>query len=126
VIAITPRTYQVIDDAIEQTEYKKGNGETDAKVPALEINPSDFVLRVAGKTKSGQLSVQSYLARFNKIKSWLDNPYITPTNVRVSGQIHLAKEMKEASGEVDYIEIAKRFSINAPTHMVKAKLESYI
>ena len=116
-------------DAIEQTVYLKGNGETDANNPMLEINPSEYVLRVAGKTKFGQITVQSYLARFNKIKSWIDNPYITPTNVRVSGQIHAAKEIKERNGEVtreDYIEIGKRFNSNALPHMIKAKLESYI
>lgn len=129
VIDITPRTYQVIQDAIKQPLYKKGNGETDAKVPELEINKTDYVLRIAGKTKEGQITVQSYLARFNKVKSWIDNPYITPTNVRVSGQIYAAKEIKEMNGEVtkeDYIEIGKRFNINALPHMIKAKLESYI
>lgn len=129
VISIEQRTYQVVRDAIEQTVYLKGNGETDAKVPELEINPTDYVLRAAGKTKSGQLTVQSYLARFNKIKSWTDNPYITPTNVRVSAQIHAAKEIKEINGEVtkdDYITIGNRFNINALPHMIKAKLESYI
>jgi hypothetical protein len=128
-ISISERTYEIISDAVEQSVYLRGNGEADIQVMEFEMNDSEYVLKPAGKTKVGQLGYPALLQRVNRIKKYFGNPYISPTGLKVSGQIYMAQQIKSEKGEVnkeDYIEIGKRFGSNLAWNIIKSKIERYI
>lgn len=129
-VIISERTYKIISDAIEQTIYIKGNGENSGlKAPTIEINPSEYVLRPASKTKFGQLKYSAFLMRVNRIRLYFGSPHISPTNLKISGQAYMAQQIKEQLGEVskeDYIAIGKIFGSELPWNVIRNKVERYI
>jgi hypothetical protein len=129
-IMITERTYDIIRSAIQQGIYLKANGENnDFKSPTMEINPSDYVLRPAGKTRFGQLEYSTFLMRVNRIKQYFGNPYINPTSLKISGQVYMAQKIKEEKGELtkeDYLEIGRVFGSTLPWNVIKSKIDRYL
>jgi site-specific recombinase XerD len=102
-IDITDRTYNIIQDAIEQKEYIRGNGELadNAKGETMVINPTDFVLRSAGSTKFGQITYSSLQMRMNRIKDFFGNPYLNLTNIWHAGMLFHLMKIKIEKGSVD-------------------------
>lgn len=113
-IPISHRTYEIIKSAMAETEYKRGNGDTEANAFAMIINPNDHVVKPAGKTKGGILSYSALNTRIERIKKYFNNPYLSVTNFWISGQIHLAKQIKAEKGKLkkeDYQYINHMFGI---------------
>ena len=113
-IPITDRTYQIIQDAINQKEYWRNNGEMeDTKTGASRvINHSDYVLRPTGSTKQGAIGYAALQMRLNKIKEFFGNDYLNLTNIWHSGMIYHLVNIKAEKGEVtsdDYRKINKLF-----------------
>jgi hypothetical protein len=101
-IPITLRTYEIIQNAISQTDYYRGNGEDigGAKTKTFPINDSEYVVRTSGTKKNGTIGYNTLVARVNRIKAYFGNPYLNITNLWVSGMIHMAKGIKEEKGEL--------------------------
>ena len=113
-IPISKRTYGIIEAAIDQTEYIRGNGELadNAKGETMVINHTDFVLRSAGSTKFGQLTYSTLQMRMNRIKELFGNPYLNLTGVWHSGMLFHLTKIKQETGIVtkeDYQKINKLF-----------------
>jgi hypothetical protein len=131
-IPISDRTYELIMDAYNQTEYLRNNGNVSesARSTIMHLNTSDFILKSSGKNKVGALTYPALLMRMARIKDYFDNPYITINNLWVSGQINLAKQIKEEKGELtkdDYIEINKRFGYaEVYWSLTKQRIQDYI
>lgn len=129
-IPISQRTYQLIQDAINQDEYHNGNGDTTGKAKTRPINDSDYVLKPAGTHLQGQITYAAFQARVIKIKNYFDNPYLSPTNIWTSGMIHVAKQIKEEKGELtreDYQYINKLFGIaHAPWSQTKFRIDRFV
>jgi hypothetical protein len=130
-IAISERTYQLIKDAIDPNGiYHRGNGETDGRIKKLPLSHSEYVLKPVGTKQKGQLTYAALQARVIKIKNYFDNPYLTPTNIWVSGQIHLAKQIMAEKGELtkeDYQYIGSIFGIDkSQWSQIKFKISGFI
>jgi hypothetical protein len=113
-IPITNRTHGIIVDAVDQTEYYKGNGEciSDVKNETMPINRTEYVLRAGGSTKSGKLTYPTLQMRINRIKEFFGNPYLTLTSIWHSGMLYQLSQIKETKGDVtkeDYQKINKLF-----------------
>lgn len=112
-IPISERTYDLIIDAYEQIEYLKGNGEYEGKSKKLNLeSTSTRILKVASRGVDSELSYGTLQSRMIRIKEYFGNPYLTMTNIWVSGMIHLAKQIKEEKGELkkeDWVFVNKRF-----------------
>jgi hypothetical protein len=112
-IPISDRTYNLIIDACEQDVYLKSNGDYEGKSDKLYM-PKDcnYVVKASGSSGTGELSYSGLQVRLIKIKEYFGNPYLTLTNIWVSGMIHLAKTIKAEKGDIqkeDWIFINKRF-----------------
>lgn len=116
-------TMNLITDTINAEEYVKNNGfDYNAKTgnpviikhPEIEINKTPFVLRVAGKNKFDKMDRSNITVAVSNIKKWSDNPYLTPTNIWMSGLIHYAKQIKVERGDLtkeDYLRLHERYGI---------------
>lgn len=103
-IGITDRTYEIIENAINETVYLKGNGEAVSNAKSDVINPGEFILRPSKPNNYGQLGYAAFQSRVIKIKTYFDNPYLTPTNIWISGMIHLGKQIKSQKSELTKVD----------------------
>ncbi|HEY5588235.1 MAG TPA: hypothetical protein VIK86_04675 [Candidatus Paceibacterota bacterium] len=131
-IPISERTYNILQGAIEQTEYLRSNGNFEGQTGVMffTINPSQYVIRPAGKNKIGVFNKSSIRESFGAIKKYVGNPFLSPNNIFFSGLIDLAKQCKEAKGEVsdlDWENISEIYNINnKDSKITKRKYENLI
>jgi hypothetical protein len=126
-IKIDDSTYMLILDAINQTEYMRGNGAVSesAKTDKMAINSSDYVLRAAGSTKMGKIEYQALRMRLTRIKDYFGNDYLNFRNIWFSGMLHKARMIEKTKGEVtieDFKQIHKEFGYN-PIYAFKTQIE---
>lgn len=129
-IPISDRSYNLILDAYNQRYFIKGNGETDAKSTKMSIPPGNKILRSAGNKATAELGYPTFQLRIIRIKDYFGNPYLTATNIWMSGMIHLAKQIKLEKGELekeDWIFLNKRFGYGeAYWSQSKLRISNYI
>jgi hypothetical protein len=131
-IPITSRTYGIIEAAIDQEEYWKGNGELSetTRGETMTINHTEYVLRPAGSTKSGKLTYATLQMRINRIKEFFGNPYITLTSIWHSGMLYHLSQIKENTGRVtndDYRRINKLFGYSESyAHQSKVRFSPFL
>jgi len=90
------------------------------------INPSEYVFRTPGKNKYGKVDYQFFASRIQRMQKWLNNPYISTSNLYFSAIIEYAKGEKKKKGELtkeDYIKINERFEFgeNGEKYLFKTK-----
>lgn len=108
--------FSIIRDAIDQLDYLKYNDESgQLKSKSLELIDTDYVLKKAGKSRSGKIGYQTILGRFKKIKLLFGNKYLTLNSIYRSGMFHYARGLKNKNGELtgkDYELICKKYNFN--------------
>jgi len=90
------------------------------------INQSEYVFRTPGKNKYGKVDYQFFASRIQRMQKWLNNPYISTSNLYFSAIIEYAKGEKKKKGELtkeDYIKINERFEFgeNGEKYLFKTK-----
>ncbi len=113
-IIIDNSTYELVQEAIHQDQYIKGNGEPSASVRSLNmvLNQSEYVIKSSGSKKVGEINYQTLRMRVNRVKDYFGNPYLNIRNIWFSGIIHAIKQIKEQKGELtkeDYINVHRTF-----------------
>jgi len=124
---------ELLKDAIEKKEYVKNNGEesVNMKAKTYNIKVTPYVFRISARENSeDQAKFFNVTSRINRIKLWYGNPYITITNLWISGMIDMAKKIKEEKGELiidDYIEINKYYNYpHEYVYKTRARVEQYL
>jgi hypothetical protein len=129
-IEIEENTYNIIVDAIEQKEYVKSNGNTDAymKCTTMQLAESDYIIRNAGATRDN-VSYASLQMKFNRIKEYIGNSYLNLSYFWQSGMLHQLKKMKEESGELvdnDFKKVHERFGYATPITQTKIRFRNLL
>jgi hypothetical protein len=129
-ISIDLRTYKIIQDAIDETAYQRSNGEPSESSRFNEyiINPTEYVIRVAGSTKGGKINYQSLMMRLSRLKEYFGNDYLNATVLHYSGMVHKAKQIIQDKGTItkeDYADIGKIYDYE-DWYIVKNKVELYL
>jgi hypothetical protein len=105
----------IIVNAMDETEYNKGNGDVSIQMKAryYNIHHTDYVLRVAARDNGNEpIKPINLNSRINRIKAFWGNPYLTITSVWYSGMLDMAKYIKAEKGSIekeDWIAINERF-----------------
>ena len=128
----------ILVEASEQKKYERtlfveSNNTIDK---AYTLVDNEHVLRPTIRSNGIEtLRTQAVRERFNKVKKYQGNSYITPTSVRLSGMIDYAKQYMEESGvetlddlQMDYYKrLYERFGISESLHYAtRGKLKKYI
>lgn len=123
-LQVSLRCIHLIDQAMRQREYIKGNGETldnENILPYFALVSSEYVLRNSITTKHSSPNVDKYTIyrRIDSIKSLFsgqfDAKYLTSKNIVKSGMIKMGRDLLHDRGKLDkseYMEIAHRFRVN--------------
>lgn len=134
---ISDYTIEMIKSTIEDDEYVFNNGifEDNKFRPRGEsqaLVETGFVVKNTVSTKFNKTSITNIVSR---IKEWVDEPYMTPTTIRVSGMIDYAKQIQTEKGykdlqKEDYEDINKRYGIvdinGFAWFNTKTKIKNYI
>lgn len=147
IINVPDLVFEIIQEAVNQTEYQKSNGEMEEKHAELYINnksmappiatiyPTKYVVRTIGRKKLSGVSPIIINSRVAKVSHWNGYDYLNPTNVWLSGMIHFTKEyVKENNLEEltvdDWEMINKRFGYSKNSRqyasVTKNKIEEYV
>jgi len=129
-IEITEETYNIINEAIEQTDYIKGNGElgTYVKAESMPICKSDYVLRNAGKDR-GEVGYPSLQMKFNRLKKYMGNNYLNLSYFWQSGMLNMLRVVKEEKGyleDKDFEKVHKVFGYTAPIQQTKIRFRNLL
>jgi hypothetical protein len=131
-VMIDENSYSLIQEAINQKVYEKGNGEVNitSKSSHMVINQSEYVLRPSGSSKQGELNYNTFRVRINRVREYFGNPYINIRNIWFSGIIHMLKQIKNKNGVLtnqDYINIHKIYGYNeAYIYKTIEEVEKYL
>lgn len=116
---VSSRCISLIEEALEQDEYIKLNGEMEEIKnirPYTDLVNNNYVLRSSiTKTDSYKaIHKHTIYRRIKTIKDLYDSPYLTVKNIAKSGMIWLGKNFLESDGKLEkeqYLIIAERFKI---------------
>lgn len=115
-IEVSSRTIEILDETIYEKEYYKNNGELDGffRSPKFYLANTEYILRPAGRSRTGKIKSQNVHRRLKIIGSIIDNRFLTPTTVWYSGIIEYAKRYKKENNKDelstdDYKAINRRF-----------------
>jgi integrase len=119
IITVDDFTIDLLEDAYLQEIYTINNGDYyDVKKQKNAVRylvPSDYIFKNTSLKFGAQLSYAGVYNRFKSISKWYGNRFLTPSNVRTSGMLHMVNEMIGEDGSVDDLTdeqlemIAKRY-----------------
>lgn len=127
-------TMELIEEAIEQPDYLKGNGEPKptTKSPTMKLKKTDYVLRLSSRSVYEKIDRQVIAQRMRRIFELYDRPFLNVTNVWISGQIEMGKAILKETGKEelttqDYITINKRYGYGEQYwQQTKRRLKDYV
>lgn len=139
-IPMEDRHLEVLEDAYAETEYMKANGDAElvsnAKAKSVTLTESEYILKPTVKKNSEdvRISAQGIRQRIKRVKLYVENQYITPTSIMISGMVEYTKQYMEKKNKVindltmyDYMEIVKRFNIKENNwYTNKLRIERYL
>ena len=97
-IIVSNQTMTLIKDANKETEYMKNNGEVAGlglKTNIYKIIPNEYILRISARADNGAIKPFNIISRLNRVKECYGNPYLTVTNIWMSGMINKAIQIVE-------------------------------
>ena len=132
---ITEQLYSLVQEAANQTLYQfRIKNESTAKVVAMDLTESDYVVRSIvrrSSASSDKPDPQLIRSRVIRLKEDFNNQFLTPTNILYAGMIEYAKEQKKIIGPElsikDYKQINRRFGIPEQyCYKTKEKIKDYV
>lgn len=87
---------QDVDKRDKTKKLGRGIGEK-----TYPINHTDFVFRIAGKNKYDRVRPNFFAERIRMMRVWIDNPFLTPTSIYMSGLIDFAYNVYKRDGELN-------------------------
>lgn len=114
---IDSRSMDIIFQAINQQEYYKGNGQSNARVKTMSLQENGYVVKVAEREGNVEgISTMTIDARIRNFKKWTGLYWLNAKNIFFSGMMERL-QVKELNGEAlvkrDYEDVCKRFGWNA-------------
>jgi integrase len=136
-VNVEPYVIEILKDANAQERYVKSNGEVNdwlqvRRNTELELYQTGYILKPTKQGVFGKMTTQNIGQRIKNIKTLYGNPYISITNIWVSGMIDYAKQIKRKKGieklaKEDILEICRRFDIEEIYWVkTKQKIEKYL
>lgn len=132
-IKVTQRTLELIQDTLDEQVYVPKNGEqTTTKRSVCYVATTPYVFRPAGKNKINKASSQLIMRRLKDMANYYGNPFLTATNIWMSGLITYTKVYKDKEGKTeltmyDYQEICKAYGHNPSNwYNIKTNIENII
>lgn len=107
-LTVSNECLRLIRSAYQETEYKKANGDTNARNPVAEIIPSDYILKnIKGRTKNVHgVDKHTFYRRLSTVGEIFNYPYFTAKNIQKSGMIKMAKDLFLKTGKLDKEELS--------------------
>jgi integrase len=115
---IDDKIIEILIDAYNQEKYLKKNGEISdwmiiRKNTEMELLNTGYILKPTKKGTNEKVSKGVISQRLNMIKDLYGNPFISITNLWLSGMVEYGKQIKQEKGRElegdDYKEICRRF-----------------
>lgn len=134
-LKVEQSTLNLIEDAYSQQYYLKSNGEPDAKsVSSLTsvIKEGIYVVRPIIKSSFKKSTKQMLTQRMKRIFHLYDRPYLNSTNIWISGQIEMGKNILKESGrkellKKDYETINFRYGYDKKYwNQTKRRIKNYV
>jgi len=118
------KRFYVFNNGLKSKKNDEGIYEKTEK--GFQINETDYVFRVPGKNKYGQIDHQLIANRIQRIQKWTNTPYLNISSLYFSSMIDEAKKRKAKKGELtrqDYVDINEAFSYgeNGDIYLNKVK-----
>lgn len=121
IIEVSDETLEILKDANKQEKYIRKNGEVSDWVKIKKndkstLHQNGYILKPSGKSNFGKITAGTIIQRINNLKELYGNPFISVTNIWLSGMVEYAKQIKQEKGndldKDDYIKICRRFGQN--------------
>jgi len=137
-IKVDDYTLDLIKKVIDQDFYVANNGlktkpNDDGIYETTDrgriINKTEYVFRIPGKNKHSKVDYQFFASRIQRFQKWLENQYISVSNLYFSAIIEFAKNLKAEKGNLtkdDYIKINERFEFGADGEKYLFKVKQLI
>lgn len=132
-VKVSDKLIQLIFDAYNEEKYYNNNGmSTQPKCTFTYLPNTGYVVRPAGRNKTGRIDDQIIQRRVRLLARALGNPFLTITNIWLSGMIEYAKQYMKEKGLTslsmnDYKEICKRYGQNEDLwYSVKTNIDPYL
>jgi len=115
---IDDKVIELLIDAYNQEKYLKNNGEISdwmiiRRNTEMELLNTGYILKPTKKGTNEKVSKGVISQRLNMIKDLYGNPFISITNLWLSGMVEYGKQIKKEKGRElignDYKEICRRF-----------------
>ncbi|MDD4779157.1 MAG: hypothetical protein PHT02_00940 [Tissierellia bacterium] len=136
IIAVSDKTMEALKDANAQEIYIRKNGEIDdwtkeKKNNKMNLHKTGYIFKPTAKSDFGQITAKALVQRISMIKQLYGNPFITVTNLWLSGMAEYGRKIKTEKGreleKEDYKEICRRFGHNEVYwSKIKGKIKNYI
>jgi integrase len=125
-------TMALIQEAMNETEYIKNNGveSPDMKVKTYKVDSTPYVVRISARESLGSINPVNIIARINRIKMWYGNPFLTVTNIWLSGMLNELKKSKQENSRLtkqNYIDVNEKYGYEySYWFKTKIRLEQFL
>lgn len=132
-IKVSDKLIELIFDAYNEEKYYNNNGmSTQERCNYTYLANTGYIVRPAGKNKTGRVDDQVIQRRVRLLTRAFGNPFLTITNIWMSGLIEYAKQYMKEKGKTsleaqDYMEICERYGYNKESwYLIKSQIEPYL
>jgi integrase len=136
IVPVETYVLEILKDANAQEKYLRNNGEVSdwsamKKNNEMNLINTGYILRPTKKGIAGKVTKGTIVQRLNTIKQLYGNPFISVTNIWLSGMVEYGKKIKAEKGKEldksDYMEICRRFGHNEVYwSKIKSRIKNYI
>lgn len=135
-IKVSDKTMDLLKDANAQDKYIRKNGEASdwakaKKNDRMLLYQNGYIFKPTRKGFMGKINAKTIIQRIGTIKELYGNPFISVTNIWLSGMVEYGKQIKTEKGKEldreDYKEICRRFGHNEIYwSKIKSRILKYI
>ena len=136
IIIVSDKTMEILKFANAQEVYIRKNGELDdwskvKKNNKMNLHKNGYIFKPTWKSDMGKITAKALVQRITMIKELYGNPFITVTNLWLSGMAEYGRKIKLEKGreleKEDFKEICRRFGHNEIYwSKIKGRIKNYI
>jgi len=135
-IKVSDKTMSLLKDANAQDKFIRKNGEASdwakaKKNDRMLLYQNGYIFKPTRKGFLGKINAKTIVQRIGTIKELYGNPFISVTNIWLSGMVEYGKKIKQEKGKEldreDYKEICNRFGHGEVYwSKIKSRISKYI
>ncbi|MGY5342943.1 phage lytic cycle repressor MrpR family protein [Paenibacillus glucanolyticus] len=118
-LELTQELVIMLNNAFQEEIYYKNNGNPAAniKAPTSKLVRNEYIFRSAilNTKANGKADSHLILRRLKKIGEWYQQPFLTAINIRNSGMVYMAHQLRRRTGKFDketFDIVCDRFNIS--------------